>query len=201
MVYETKVRLARAQLGTALDLFMRDRDPISVHVLASGAAEVLEGVALASNVRPFSSHILSDQPTLNMTDIRRLRNQYWNAMKHFYGRDNKSVRDDEDLIRDFSDVANDTALFLGWHDFQAVTGTLPIGAQVFQIWYYASNEEKLAPEADRATIREFFPEIASQDRAEQKRRLRRAVEKFRNDKALLADQRTDPSQLSPRRSA
>lgn len=121
-------------------------------------------------------------------------------MKHFYGRDKQTARDDEELIRDFSDVANDTALFLGWHDYQAVTGILPIAAQVFQIWFYALNEEKLAPEADRATIRGFFPEIPSQDRAEQKRRLRRATEKFRDNKELLADERTDAARLSPRRS-
>ena len=30
-----------------------------------------------------------------MAKIKSLRNQYWNAIKHFYSRDNKTARDDE----------------------------------------------------------------------------------------------------------
>jgi hypothetical protein len=198
--HELKTAMARAQLGTALDLFTRDRDPVSVHVLSCGAGEVLDGLATARDVGPFSKHILATQPELEMADIKRLRNQYWNAMKHFYGRDNKTVRHDEELLRDFSDTANDTSLFLGWHDYQAVVGALPIQAQVFQVWYYALNEAKLAPGVDLEHIRSFFPGLIKQERREQKRRLRRACERYREDKELLADPKTEIGPLSRRRS-
>jgi hypothetical protein len=68
---------------------------------------------------------------------------------------------------------------------------LPVEAQVFQIWWYALNEEKLSPDADLGVVRKAFPDIRRQKRMEQKRRLRRSIEKFRKDKALLADPATE----------
>jgi hypothetical protein len=66
---------------------------------------------------------------------------------------------------------------------------LPV--QVFQIWWYALNEKSLAEGADLATIREVFPNIMSASRDEQKRRLRRTIEKYRDNKDVLADPRTE----------
>ena len=68
---------------------------------------------------------------------------------------------------------------------------LPVGAQVFQVWWYALNEEKLSPDADVGKIRAAFPDIRQQPRDEQKRRLRRAIEKYRKDRALLAHPATE----------
>jgi hypothetical protein len=79
-----KIGVARAQLLTAMDLFLRDKDPISVHSLACGGGELIEGLAQASGREPFSTHILQTQPHLDQIKIRRLRNKYWNAFKHFY---------------------------------------------------------------------------------------------------------------------
>jgi hypothetical protein len=69
-------------------------------------------------------------------------------------------RDDEELFARFDDTVNDASLFIGWWDYQAAAqGKLPVAAQVFQVWYYADYEEKLAPDADLARIREAFPDI------------------------------------------
>jgi hypothetical protein len=73
----------------------------------------------------------------------------------------------------------------------ALQKKLPISAQVFQLWWYALNEKKLAADADLDGIRTAFPDLTRQDRAEQKRRLRRSVEKYRKDRRLLADPATE----------
>src|ERR1700730_17508303 len=83
-------------------------------------------------------------------------------------------RDDTETLAAFDDTKNDTALFVGWWDYYAVTGRLPLPVQVFQIWWYALNEEKLALGSDLETIRRTFPGITSCDRTERKRRLRAA---------------------------
>jgi hypothetical protein len=54
----TKIVVARAQLVTALDLFVRDKDPISVQCLACGGGEVVEGLAATHGEEPFAMHIL-----------------------------------------------------------------------------------------------------------------------------------------------
>jgi hypothetical protein len=187
----TKMEVARAQLVTALDLFLRDKDPIAVHCLACGGGEIIEKVAEAQGNKVFATHIMSTQPQMDRGKIKRLRNQYWNAFKH-YSDFNGLPRDDAELFARFDDTVNDSSLFIGWWDYQsAAQGRLPVAAQVFQVWYYAVYEEKLAPDADFARIRQLFPDIRGKDRGEQKRRLRRSVEKYRKDQRLLADPQTE----------
>ncbi|KXF78535.1 hypothetical protein ATN84_01715 [Paramesorhizobium deserti] len=190
-----KLLIARAQLGSALSLFIKDRDPFSVHSLACAGCELMEGIAESSGIGSFSTHILEEHPAIDLKTIRRLRNKYWNALKHFHDRDGKTARDDADLLSTFSDKHNDAPLFMGWHDYQAVTGRLPVEVQVFQVWWYAVYEDKLAGDADLPTIRGLFPSIRSVDRTEQKRRLRRVIEKYRRQKDLLSDTRTEVAPL------
>jgi hypothetical protein len=182
--------VARAQLMTALDLFLRDKDPIAVHCLACGGGEIIEKVAEAQGNKVFATHIISTQPEMDRGKIKGLRNRYWNAFKHYSDFDGLP-RDDEELFARFDDTVNDSSLFIGWWDYQSAAGKLPVAAQVFQVWYYAVYEEKLAPDADLRSIRKAFPYIRKQDRGEQKRRLRRSVEKYRNDRKLLADPLTE----------
>ena len=194
MAQLTKLDAARHQLGTALDLFIRDRDPIAVQCLACGGGELIEAIATTNNVRPFSTHMLETVPDIDIGRIRFLQRQYWNAFKHLNDR-NRELRDDDATLAAFNDSKNDAALFTGLHDYFAVTGRLPLPAQVFQLWYFAMNEEKLASGSDLGVIRTLFPEIMKADRREQKRRLRRTVEKYRDDAGTLADPRTENNPL------
>jgi len=188
----SKLGVARCQLATAMDLFIRDRDPISIQCLACGAGELLEELARIRGINPFSTHILEQQPNLDEAGLRRIRNRYWNAFKHLSHKDGLP-RDDGEILSAFKDNQNDAALFVAWRDYQAVTGKLPVAAQVFQVWWYSLNENKLGPLADIERIRSPFPNINLQDRSEQKRRLRRTYEKWRNDRVLLSDRRSEPT--------
>jgi hypothetical protein len=190
----TKLDVARHQLGTALDLFIRDRDPIAVQCLACGGGELIDKIASFADIPTFSTHMLETVPELDIAKLRNLQRQYWNAFKHMEDRGRKP-RDDDDILAAFDDTKNDAALFVGWWDYYAVTGKLPLPVQVFQIWWYALNEEKLALGTDLDTIRKTFPGISSCDRTERKRRLRRAVEKYRDHAATLKDPRTELNPL------
>jgi hypothetical protein len=190
----TKLDVARHQLGTALDLFIRDRDPIAVQCLACGGGELIDKIASLADIPTFSTHMLETVPELDIGELRNLQRQYWNAFKHMEDRGRKP-RDDDGILAAFDDTKNDAALFVGWWDYYAVTGKLPLPVQVFQIWWYALNEEKLAPGVGLDTIRKTFPGISSCDRTERKRRLRRAVEKYRDDAETLKDPRTEVNPL------
>src|SRR5260370_21895047 len=121
MAQLTKLNVARHQLGTALDLFIRDRDPISVQCLACGGGELIEQIAALNNLRPFSTHILEAMPDIDITKIRFFQRQYWNAFKHLNDRVGKP-RDDDATLAAFDDIKNDAALFMGWHYYLTVTG-------------------------------------------------------------------------------
>ena len=52
-----KLSLAKAQLVTALDLFVRNKDPISVHALRAAVERIIEGVAETQGEATFATHI------------------------------------------------------------------------------------------------------------------------------------------------
>ena len=156
---------------------------------------IIEGLAEQANIPTLSTHILKTFPDVDFRKIKRLRNQYWNALKHFYQQDGKTVREDEALMRDFADTANDTVLFMGWLDYLLLVKRLPVEVQVFQVWWYATNEQRMNPDADPTPYRSMFPGIMKVDRQEQKRRLRRVIEKYRKNKEILSDPRTETAPL------
>lgn len=186
-----KLRAGRAQLGTALWLFIQDLDPISVQVLACGGGEVIEGLASANSLPTLTAHILKTYPDIDMGKIKALRNENWNAFKHFSGRDGKKPRDDEHVLNTFRDSMNDAVLFLGWTDYLQLVGRMPIEAQAFLAWYYAMNPEKLVNENYRESYETLFPGLPRQSRKKQKRRLRQIIEQYRDDPELRADPRTE----------
>lgn len=190
---ELKCKVGRAQLATALDLFLRDRDLISVQCLACGGAEVIEAVADHAGQQSFSTAVIERHPTgIERQKFVKLRNQFWNAFKHLTARDGETLRlEDAELLSSFDDRQNDAVLFGGWYDYMMVKRRLPIEVQIFQVWWYAVYEDKLSPWTDVKEIRRIFPELRDEPRKEQKRRLRRVVEKYRADKNLLSDPRTE----------
>ena len=190
----TKLTAARHQLGTATSLFLQDMDPISVQCLACGAGELLDAIAEEGGAPPFRAHIRQTHPDFNVADVKRLRNQFWNAFKHLSDRSG-IPRNDQDLLAAFSDEQNDAALFIAWHDYNAVTGKLPIAAQVLQVWYQALNEDKLHPDADLDLMRQAFPGVVDLPRPEQKRMLRETVERYEQSDNLLAAEATETTPL------
>ena len=155
---------------------------------------MIEAIANVASVEPLTTHMLATKPNLEIKELRRIQRLYWNAFKHMTQRKGE-VRDDVTILADFDDRINDGILFMGWWDYQAVTQKLPLSAQVFQVWWYALNEDKLSPDANTATIRLAFPNITSVGRQEQKRRLRQAIEKYATDPAIMCDPHTEDAPL------
>lgn len=192
----TKLDAARRQLGVAFDLYVHDRDPVSVQCLACGAGEILDALAEQAGIEPFSVHILETRPDLDIPKIKTIRNQFWNAFKHATTRKG-IIPDDTELLNAFSDGQNDGALFIGWHDYSQITGRLPISAQVFQVWYQvlADGDHRMNPAADMRGAHKTFPGLIELPRKEQKRRLARVINKYQNDKRLLRDPKTETQLL------
>jgi hypothetical protein len=192
----TKLEVARRQLGTAFDLFIRDRDPVSVHSLACGAGEILDILAEQTGTEPFSTDILAARSDLDIVKLKHIRNQYWNAFKHATTHKGEP-RDDAVLLNSFSDEQNDGALFTGWYDYAQVGGRLPISAEVFQVWYQvlADAEKRMNPDVDMIGAHRVFPGLVELSRKDQKRRLVRAIEKYKGDKKLHRDPKTETQPL------
>jgi hypothetical protein len=189
---EIKRSIARCQLGTALDLFLADRDPVSVHVLASGACELLDGLAEVEGTDRFMTHILESFPDCNVAELRRIQRKYYNAFKHLLERGKAAARNDVDVINAFNDNVNDHALFIGWHDYMSLAHSLPVEAQVFQAWYFTVYQEKAAPNTDLEPFLREFSGVNALPRADQKEMLRKRIKLWCQDEHLLRDSRTEP---------
>lgn len=190
-----KIESARRQLGTALALYLRDIDPVSVHCLAGGGCELIEYYAEKAGSQPFTSHILKSNPDFDIRELRRLQRQYWNAFKHATHRHSGKERDDDDLLLRFTDEQNDTALFIGWTDYALTVKTMPIEAQVHQAWYIALHPDKLASHFPANLYEDVFPNLAEKSRPEQKRMLNDVIEMARADRTVMNDPATETRAL------
>lgn len=188
-----KLAVCRYQLGTALSLFIKDRDPVSVHTLACAACEMLESMAVINKIETFSTTILKNY---SQRDIREARHVYYNAFKHFDKRGKE--RDDDELILSFSDEVNEYLLWQGWEDLLNIGAPLPVEAQLYQYWHLSNNIDVISHEWFKASIRNVFDFNPTMDRAERKRMLRRQIEKHKRNKTLVNDPRTCQQPLSVR---
>ncbi len=191
---ELKKEMARRQLGTALALFLVDDDPVSVHCLACGGGEIADSLAKEAGEKAFSQHALDVHPEMQPTDLANLRNKYWNAMKHSRRHDGKA-REDDDLLANFDDSQNEHYLYIGWHDYASAVGSLPIEAQVFQVWYFAKFPEKLSADFSPDYFERQFPNIQLMKRNDQKKFLRRRIVWARKNADVMRHPRTDRRKL------
>ena len=190
-----KAEVARHQLGTALDLFLRDQDPISVHVLACSGGEIADHLSKITTQQPFSSHMLKSNPEKSEGELKKLRNQYWNAFKHATTQKGQS-REDDELLADFSDTINDHMLFIGWYDYMMAVNKMPVPAQVFQFAYFAMYPTKINSEKVIADAIELFGELDKVDRLEAKRRLKMVVDDHLQNTEIMSDPGTDQRPLT-----
>jgi hypothetical protein len=190
-----KIETARRRLGTALGLYLWDRDPVAVHCLANGGCELIEYYAEKAGGQRFSSHILRAYSDLDIKELRRIQRKYWTAFKHATHQHSGKERDDDGVLMEFNDEKNDHALFIGWYDYALATQTMPIEAQVHQAWYLALHPIKLSQQHSAQPYEQLFPDLRSRPRAEQKRMLNAVIEDARADRDNMTDSRTDTRSL------
>ena len=190
-----KIESARRQLGTALALFLDDRDPVSVHCLAGGGCELIEHYARKVGGEPFTSYMLKSHQELDIKMLRRIQRQYWTAFKHATHLHSGKERDDDDLLSRFTDKNNDSALFVGWYDYALATNSMPVEAQVHQAWYITLHLALLDEKYSKEPYEELFPNIRNETRSAQKGQLHAAIEWARSYAEVMNDPRTDTRPL------
>jgi hypothetical protein len=125
---QLKVEVARRQLGTALFLYLRDFDPVSVHCLASAGCEVIEHFAKKAGREPFIAQVQDQNPGLAIKELRDMQRRYWNAFKHATEWKKGVERQDDEVLANFTNEQNDVMLLIGWHDYHMATKKIPMEA-------------------------------------------------------------------------
>jgi len=185
----TKNDVARRQLVTAIQLFFDGGDPISIYSLASNAWEVIDVLCAQAGVASISNETREHIPPGR--DLKRdyVNSPYRNFFKH-------ADNDPDAVLAGFDESNVDSILMLAVEDYLRLNKRSPVEFQVFQLWYLATHIDKVAKDALAKVLRDVegaFPKIANLPRQEQVAMGSRVLSQSRNDKALLADPRTEPS--------
>lgn len=185
----TKRDVARRQLTTAIQLLFEGRDLVSVLSLATNAWEIINALCELQQIESFSRQVRENVP--QGKDLKRdyVNSPYRNFFKH-------ADRDPEATLSEMRADNVDAIIFLGVEDYLRLFGQAPVEFQAYQLWYLATNPEKLAAErlADvLETTNEIFPDVCDLPRSEQLSAGRRAIQDAFNNAQLLADSRTEPT--------
>lgn len=185
-----KAEVARRLLGTALDLFLRVRDPVAVHCLAMAGGEIAESLVEKGGGEPFKNHVLETFPDMNIKELRDIQRRYSNAFKHATDRQGKD-REDESILTSFDGSVNDATLFIGWYDYGAGGFPRPIEAQVLEAWYLAKHPEKVNPDANVSGFDRVFPSLQALSPRRQHERLLDVIKKARKNGTVMSAAGTD----------
>jgi hypothetical protein len=179
-----KLEIARRQLGTALQLYIDDLDPVSVHSLAGNAHEIIHRLADISGTRTFRDHVSETFSGFSSKQYFNAANFFRNAFKHL------DKVGDQVLIDQFDDEQNKHLLFVCWYTYGNLT-SLPIEAQCFELWYFALEGER---SSDKELVRDavsYFGEMGDLPTSKQKLCLRAGIETARSDEITMSDPRTE----------
>ena len=131
----TKIDAAEANLCTAIRLFFADAHPAPVHTLAGAAREVLSVLGEKLETDIFLNELAKNRG-VSPREYLRKATLALNFMKH--------ADRDPTAVLEFADEANDFMLFWACRDFVSITKGLPIEAQVFDAWFFATQVKKVS---------------------------------------------------------
>jgi hypothetical protein len=161
-------------------MFFEDKDPISVHTLACAAREITSGLGTKMKIET----VLDDYAKASGRSRKKAEGSTTrkaNFMKH--------ADHDPDATLEFDESENDMILFLACHDFGRIAKGMPIEAQVYELWHFATHVKKLRnlPPSRQKAIKaciKAFPNVRSASRKEQKAVGLRVLEKCLADPSL-----------------
>lgn len=183
----TKKDVAQKQLVTAIRLFFNDDDPISIFSLAANAWEIIDVLCNKANIQS-----ISNQMRQNISNGQDLKKDYINSpFRNFFKHADK---DSDRVIENFDETIVDSIIFLGVEDYLRLINKSPVEFQVFQLWYLATNPEKISYASLKEildTINHTFQNINQLSRKEQLQMGKAVLLESMKDKELMLDDRTE----------
>ena len=183
--------VARSQLLTAIDLFFNDRDPVSVHVLASNAREILESLCRLAAVEPITELFLRDHPNRPRKDVYAALNPYRSCFNHV-GKTWEERKSEQAILNRFDDNKNEYLLYVCVEDYFRLRGSSPFPMQALHAWFCALHSDLLGLVYRRERFRDLFPGISQSDRYQQKRAALVIIKQSSDDPEVLANPQTEP---------
>jgi hypothetical protein len=124
----SKLEASRRQLETAIVLFFKGGDPVSIHTLATAAAEVIRDLNTACGGKPMAFDLPSNlvKPAYRSSLLRKLR-EAQNFFKH--------ADQDPEAILEFNTELSVFILFDAIEKYCELSGETPPIIKVFSLWF------------------------------------------------------------------
>lgn len=146
----TRRYAARSQIETAIELFLRRSDPVSAHVLAWSAVEMMRGVAMARNIPTFHEQLEDWIKPEGLKFWRDRLKTHYNYAKH-------ADRDPERIVDDFKPEFTGNILFAACFDYNLLYLQRTWRMTVMQSWFFCRN-----PKFAKEPLLSALPAIAEE---------------------------------------
>ena len=181
----TKLDVAAEHIRAAVRLFFDDAHPAPIYLLAASAREITQALGNKLGIRTILANV-ADEVGVSLKELTDEAHRYAGFMKHADRKPNAEI--------DLPYAVVEIVLQLACHDFGRVAGGMPVEAQVFEAWIFATTIEKIsdAPLKRQAALkraRARFPGIRSADPPTRRKMGREALEQALADPTLRMNYR------------
>lgn len=128
-----KIMAAEEQLKTAIRLFLKDEDPISVHALASAAQEILETLAKKQGTKSLKQQALDVADESKRKNLLKAMNEAKNSFKH--------ADRDSDKVTKLSQGYTEMVLFDAVTLYYSITQQKVPAFMIYDLWVYSKYRE------------------------------------------------------------
>jgi len=177
----TKLDVAAEHIRAAVRLFFEDGHPAPIYLLAASAREITQSIGDKLGVRTILTNV-AEEHGVDRKELINGAHEYAGFMKHA----DRKAKAKIDLSYSFVAMV----LEIACHDFGRVTGGMPVEAQVFEAWIFATTTEKVSevPLKRQAAIKRAiakFPGIRGADPVTRRKMGRDVLEKALADPKLI----------------
>jgi hypothetical protein len=139
----SKLDAAKRQLETAIRLFFKEEDPVSVHTLSAAAYDILHPLCKSKGIKEFVK---------NTEMIRKERRKEYlrmiNSTQNFF----KHGARDKDQIHHFHYEATPFFIWDACNMYFQLTGERPKELSIFNIWFYLRDPDMLLDSSTKETL-------------------------------------------------
>lgn len=129
-IHISKIDAAKRQLETAITLYFRSGDPVSIHTLTAAGYDILHGLSKTRGIKPFvkNTDMIRDEKKKKYLDMV---NEAQNFFKH--------ADRDTDKLYEFRPATTEFLIWDACQMYQQITTEIPKLMYIFNFWFFINN--------------------------------------------------------------
>jgi len=139
----SKLDVAKRQLETAIRLFFKEEDPVSIHTLSAAAYDILNPLCNSKGIKGFVKNT-----EMIKKERRKEYSKMINSAQNFF----KHGSSDKDQVYQFHYEATPFFIWDACNMYFHLTGERPKELSIFNIWFYLRDPNMLAESPNKEIL-------------------------------------------------